>query len=78
MPMHDPFAIPDTGFEPYSGPSDRDEFSQPDLTPISIKEFLCSQQGQKEFERLVPPQPSQPAPAPSLGRVLGYIPGYPR
>ena len=74
----DPFEDDDPRWQRYDGPQYEDEeFSQPDFTPRTIKDFLRSTEGQREIEKVAPPK-RQPAPAPSLGRVLGHIPGYPR
>jgi hypothetical protein len=75
--MNDPFLESDPRWQRYDRPQDVDEdFSMRDLTPKTIKDFLRSEEGQHEFEKIVPPQP-QPVPAPTLGRVLGHIPGFP-
>jgi hypothetical protein len=72
--MHDPFQESDPRWQPYSPPQEDDEFALPDLTPTTIKSFLRSPEGQREIERIVPPQP-KPAPE-RRGAALGYIQGY--
>jgi hypothetical protein len=72
----DPFAIPEKGFEPYEAPQNGPEFSQPDLTPRTIKSFLRSEEVQKEVERIVP-QPTRSAPQRGEGRLIGWSLGRP-
>lgn len=68
----DPFADIEPGFERWQGPRDI-ELSQPDLTARSLKDWLRSSEGAKEFERLYPPARIKPERQPTLA----HIPGFP-
>ena len=52
MRISDPFAIPEPGFEPYAGPIEDPEFSQPDRTPSTVKDFLRSEETQRAMEKI--------------------------
>jgi hypothetical protein len=75
MNFPDPFLENDPRWHPYTGPQENPaEFSQPDATPQSIKNFLRSKEGEQEIHRLLPPQPAS---APEhRGAALGYIPTF--
>ena len=53
---NDPFQNSDPRFEPWQGPQDESEFSQPDLTPRTLKEWLRSDECAVELEK----QPNRP------------------
>jgi hypothetical protein len=74
MAYPDPFATPEPGFERWSGPQHNPDFSQPDLTPCSLKEWLRSDEVQKT---IATQQPPAPAPVRQRGWRLPNIPGFP-
>jgi hypothetical protein len=73
--MHpDPFATVEPGFERWQGPQGSPEFSQPDVTPRSLKEWLRSDEVQKA---IAASQPRQTVP-PERGWSMASIPTFPR
>jgi hypothetical protein len=59
--INDPFAEIEAGWERWSGPQHDAEFSQPDVTPRSLKEWLRSDEVQKAIaaSQLQPPAPRE-------------------
>jgi hypothetical protein len=70
--MFDPFAVIEPGFGRWQGPQHSPDFSQPDLTPCSLKEWLRSDEVQKAIGA---EQPA--APARARGWRLPNIPSFP-
>ena len=52
MRRDDPFSVPDAGFERWEGLQNDGEFSQPDLTPTTLKTWLRSQEAEKELGQM--------------------------
>ena len=71
---NDPFAEVESGWERWQGSQHDAEFSQPDLTPRTLKEWLRSDEVQKA---IAASQPRQTVP-PERGWSMASIPTFPR
>jgi hypothetical protein len=67
---NDPFAEVEPGWERWQGPQSSPEFSQPDLTPRTLKEWLRSDEVQKTIAA-TQPRPIVPR---ERGWSIGSIP----
>ena len=70
-PLPDPFVNNDPRWEPYQL-ARQEDLAQPDLTPTTLKQFLRSQEVQREIQKSFPPKP---APVDD-GAPIAHIPFY--
>jgi hypothetical protein len=75
MRFPDPFSNDDPLWQPYSGAQNDRDFSQPDQTARTVKDFLRSDEMQHAMEKLSPPKPASVVER--RGAVIGHIPGSP-
>jgi hypothetical protein len=71
----DPFTVVEPGWERWQGVQSSPKFSQPDLTPRTLKEWLRSGE---VLRAIAASQPPPPAPTPERGWSLANIPTFPR
>jgi hypothetical protein len=69
----DPFTAVEPAWERWQGVQGSPEFSQPDLTPRTLKEWLRSDEVQKAIAATQPQPPARPH---ERGWSLGHIPTF--
>jgi hypothetical protein len=70
----DPFAVVEPGFERWQGPQCDLDFSQPDLTARSLKDWLRSDEVTTALDKLQPPAKLTPN---RSHQRLAHIPSFP-